>query len=184
MKKHWDRFYAEERPPTEPTEFCRFVMDLNLDAESAVDLGCGNGRDTDLLATRHITTIGIDPSTPRKNEQNNPVFFKKSVRKCMGMVSTAGLVYSRFFLHSISDGEIDAILDAATGYVAAETRIMGDIPKLHTDHDRNLLDPQILIVRAMAMGYIIIHYSVGHGVAKFKNEDPLVARIVMRKRYG
>ena len=191
-EKDWGKFYREGLAPKEPTDFCRFIMSLNLPADSAVDLGCGNGRDTRMLAEKYMT-IGIDknfePSTvvmknePKEKANNMVSVVADDFKNFLPMIKTAGIVYSRFFLHSISNAEIIKILENTKRYFCAEFRINGDEPVLYADHKRNLIDPQwLMIIATEVLDFEVLYYSRGKGMAKYKNEDPLVARIVLRRK--
>ncbi|MCK9598071.1 MAG: class I SAM-dependent methyltransferase [Bacteroidales bacterium] len=172
--KDWRAFYLHGDAPEGPTDFCRFVLSLGLFGETAVDLGCGNCRDTRELSTRYAT-IGIDPAAVDLSAH------AARASDSLDLIGAADLVYSRFWLHSVADAEIDAVLRAAPRHFAAESRVVGDEPKLYRDHDRHLTDGQALVRKAMAMGYRLIHYSEGRGMARYRDEDPLVCRIVLTR---
>lgn len=194
QEKDWGKFYREGLAPKEPTDFCRFIMSLNLQADSAVDLGCGNGRDTKMLADKYIT-VGIDKyfepeiGIREVKEEEDGKINKKMVsiiaddfKYFLPMIQNAGIVYSRFFLHSITDEEIINILDNTKKYFCAEFRTTLDEPVLYKDHERNLIDWSWLISTSIIKGFEVLYFYEGRGMAKYKNEDPLVARIVLRRK--
>lgn len=180
MSEYWDNFYAKGEAPKYPSDFCRFFMGLNIPGNSCVDLGCGNGRDTRVLGKRYLT-VGIDPST-REKDEGHASYIASGVIDSLDLIKEADIVYSRFFLHSIDDKTINSILKATKGYFAAETRIEGDEPKLYPDHERNQIDPLKLIKKAMQADFELVYYRQGYGMARYMEEDPLVARIILRKK--
>ena len=191
-EKNWREFYLQGLAPKEPTDFCRFIMSLNLPADSVVDLGCGNGRDTKMLAEKYMT-IGIDKNFELEKVIREMVKEQKKDKKLIGIIAddfnnflpiikTAGIVYSRFFLHSISNEEILKILANTKKYFCAEARAFGDVPKLYPGHERNFIDTGWLISNAVAMGFEVIYFYEDTGLAKYNGEDPLVARIVLKRK--
>lgn len=196
QEKDWGKFYREGLAPKEPTDFCRFIMGIDFQADSLVELGCGNGRDLKMLS-RKYTTFGIDKNfepdlmtmLSRKAEKGETedlrmtTIIKEDFNAYLPALKTAGIVYSRFFLHSISNDEIIKILENTKKYFCAEFRVKGDEPVLYADHKRNLIDPMWLIIVATEMfDFEVMYYYRGRGMAKYKNEDPLVARIVLRRK--
>ena len=101
-EKDWREFYRQGLAPKEPTDFCRFIMGLNLQADSAVDLGCGNGRDSKMLAERYIT-IGIDENFVPENvamtnekeggDKKMVAIIADDFNNFLPMIKNAGLVY-------------------------------------------------------------------------------------------
>lgn len=67
-KEQWEAIYQEQRTPWDTQQADLYLMDL-LDrgvirSGKAVDLGCGPGNESILLAKRGFTVTGIDISTP------------------------------------------------------------------------------------------------------------------------
>lgn len=191
-EKNWSAFYRQGLAPKEPTDFCRFIMGLNIPADSVIDVGCGNGRDAKLLSERYIT-IGIDKNF-EASQSSIRDYIKVPASNLMTaiiaddfvnflpLIRNAGIIYSRFFLHSISNHDIITLLRNTKRYFCAEFRIKGDKPKLYQDHERNFIDPADLMRLAIDCGFEIIYYYQGNGLAKYKDEDPLVGRIVLRRK--
>jgi hypothetical protein len=63
----------------------------------------------------------------------------------------------------------------------AEFRIKGDKPKLFKDHERNLIDGKWLIDELKKNGFEIIYSKKGRNMAKYKNENPLVGRVIAKR---
>jgi len=90
-------------------------------------------------------------------------------------------VYARFFFHSIPYDLVKSILEWCSGKLVAEFRIVGDSPVLYPDHTRYNVDPKTFI-NDVNESYDIIHFEQGRGIAPYKGENPLVARIVAERR--
>ena len=93
----------------------------------------------------------------------------------------ADVIYSRFLLHAVSNKEIIKLIKWSKNYFIAEFRIVGDEPVIYQDHKRNLINLGWLINKLLENNFEILKLKVGRGMAKYKNEDPLVARVYARK---
>lgn len=188
IKGHWDGFYKKKLAPINPSEFCRFILDQELEGKTCVDIGCGNGRDTFALGDMYAT-MGIDPSgSPQQQRRIGPertvsfLFEGADDKGAKFHIKKADIVYSRFWMHTVGQKESLDLLGATTKYFCAETRIAGDEPKLYTDHDRKVIDPDIFVRDAMLMGFELIYFRKGRGMAEYKNEDPLIARFILKRK--
>lgn len=99
-------------------------------------------------------------------------------------------VYSRFFLHSIDKDQEDLFLDALctalavgdTLYFEFRSKMDEALPKEHgKDHYRRYIDTPALLRRLEDRKCSIFYDVTGRGMAKYKNEDPIVSRIMARK---
>lgn len=174
MQKNWVEFYAKNEAPTEPSSFARFVMDRGLPGSTLVDLGSGNGRDTRLLATRY-KACGIDPNS------QNIESVKSSWQDAKLLIANADIVYSRFLLHAIPFDEVMEIIRLTSGYFVAEARAVGDQPRIYPEHERHYVDGQKLLTFLLDSGFIVQFYEVGQGLAPYRNEDPMLIRIIAKK---
>ncbi len=180
MQKDWGAFYQKKEAPSAPSSFCEFVLSRNLNGHSLVDAGCGNGRDSEHLAERY-QVIGIDPFAPT-NEGKRATYQQKNLEDSWNLVKAADIVYSRFFLHAVDWGSVSEIFHLSTGYVCAEARALGDQPLLYPQHERHFIDGNELVQAALGAGHEILFFELGRGLAVYKNEDPLVVRIITKKR--
>jgi tellurite methyltransferase len=100
-------------------------------------------------------------------------------------------VYSRFFLHSIDKDQEDLFLDALSStltvkddaiYLEFRCQMDEGLPKEHgKGHYRRYVDTDALVERLQNRGLDTVYEVTGRGMAKYKNEDPFVSRIIARK---
>ena len=180
--KHWEKFYKEKKAPQKQSKFAEavdsfFIDELKKRGLTILDMGAGNGRDTKYLSDSSLTysVIGID-----KNIENDYVD-KASLQDVVDIFKSPDIVYSRFFLHSITNKKIINLIEWTDNYFVAEFRIKGDKPVIYQDHKRNLINLGWLINKLLENNFEILKLKVGRGMAKYKNEDPLVARVYARK---
>lgn len=183
-KKHWDNFYKRKKAPLEPTEFAKFCLRFIPNGSSIVDLGCGNGRDTYFFSKQRkvLGAKGIDSST--NNKWTRKARFENEDFKNELDFDYAEVIYSRFFIHSIDTFSIMSLLKMMIKdqYFMSEFRVKGDEPKLFKDHKRNLVDSDWFLQLLVSNNFEIIYFEKGRGMAKYKNEDPLVIRVIAKKK--
>jgi len=176
-KEYWEEFYKKHRDMT-PSSFAAFCKKWIAPKDKVVDVGCGNGRDTYFL-NDYAKTEGVDRAV--LPELLDTKFYKLELSELLKKPCKYSVVYSRFFLHAIADEEIDGLLRWCNGLFLAEFRVVGDSPKVFTGHERNFINTKDLLQKLHILGYDVIYFEKGRGLAKYKNEDPLIGRIVARK---
>jgi SAM-dependent methyltransferase len=162
-----------------------FAKSLNYKYKSILDLGCGNGRDSIYFIINDNSVCGIDLEAPDTSSD----FRKESIEEylvgeaidCTGMWD---VIYCRFLFHIISEKLEDKILKYASQFareLAIEVRAKGDKPIIYTDHKRRFADPSKLIKKVVDAGFKNVDAKIGYGLAKYKNEDPYILRIIAKK---
>lgn len=179
MGKDWKKFYKEADVPKDPSSFAKFVRHLKLPGESLIGLGCGNGRDVRAFK-RYGSVCGVDKNCVNQDTKKIK-YLNCGWEDAKDVISSADIVYSRFFLHAISPDEVKEIISLTSGYFCAEARAVGDVPVLYADHDRNFIDGNNLLTTLIRSGFEILYYQLGYGLAKYKNEDPLIVRVIAKK---
>ena len=180
MQKNWLNFYSKRQAPSEPSTFARFIIARNITGKKAVDLGSGNGRDSYALGRIYDRVTAIDPNFPEK-KLGWVLQLQKSWDQAKEIIAEADVVYSRFFLHSVSNAEIEEIVKLTKGYFCAEARAIGDKPVVYPEHDRNYIDGEWLRNLLVENGFEVEHYEVARGLAPYKSEDPLLVRIIAKR---
>ncbi|MFM5929378.1 MAG: class I SAM-dependent methyltransferase [Novosphingobium sp.] len=173
---------------------------------SVVDLGCGNGRDSLFFAQLgfHVGCIDRSEAAIAACEQR---FAKASLGgqpkplcrvgeadgAALGEVTSAlggpVFIYSRFFFHAIDDAaeqrtidRIGEVLGTNGGMLAVEFRSTEDeaLQKSTPPHYRRYVDPAAFAERLQLAGLNVIWQAKGTGMAKYKQDDAHVARIIAK----
>lgn len=192
---YWKDFYKDKKADKTPSYFAHYVQSyiLHGDRFVLVDLGSGNGRDSVFFAEHGHSVISIDRNCiPYKGCQNLlhlnididsfiSVLNKKSF--VPPFIRQPIVIYSRFFIHAIHKKQTVNLLNAVNSgmYFVAELRIKGDKPKIYKEHKRTLWDFKDFISMFDPDKWSIDDLMTGHGMAIYKDEDPLVMRIVARR---
>ena len=192
---------------TDASSFARFVCDFVKANSLVIDMGCGNGRDSRYLNLFN-DVVGIDQSDEAiefcraqggsiagatktldfrvlsvEDENICQIFkteFIRSERKNI-------FVYARFFLHAIDKTQYARFWDFAQCLnrdypvsVGVEFRTNEDEKnfKQFPGHFRTYLDPNAVVADAELLGFRVREILQGYGLAKYKDEDPHLARII------
>lgn len=180
MQKDWVKFYKEKKAPSGPSTFAKFIASKNLKGNHLFDIGSGNGRDTYYLGKKYMT-IGVDANSQPRTKKGI-LFIKSNIERLKDeFFRSADIIYTRFFLHSITQEQTERIIKNTTGYFCSEARAIGDEPKIYSEHKRNFVDPEWLLETLINENFEILHFEKRRGLAKYKNEDPLVIRVIAKK---
>jgi SAM-dependent methyltransferase len=196
-KEYWDNFYKSNKAPEKNTDFSYFVSDfLKKDNEirTLLDIGCGNGRDSEYFSSKYEVT-GIDLSPP---------IIESMVRYLKGNVTdmikdSYDVYYMRFLVHAITEMELDILLSNINksmkdgSYIFIETRSskgISDCDRLETNFKSSVGDPHFrlhyslnyLKKKVESFGFIIVYEKEDKNLARFKEENPYVIRIVCKKK--
>lgn len=179
MQKDWLKFYKDGEVPKEPSSFAQFIATKKIPGKTLIDVGCGNGRDTYFLGTKY-EALGIDPNC-KPDDTILAEFRQKDFLDEIKLIRTKDIVYSRFFLHTVTWLDLDTLVANTTGYFVAEARAKGDMPVLYPQHNRYYVDGNILLDTLMVHGFEIEYFEKGRGLAPFKEEDPLLIRVIAKR---
>ena len=208
-KAYWEQFYKDFGRRT-PSQFCVSVI-TDLEAEaSIVELGSGNGRDSFFFAEQGFRTVAMDASETAiqkceeyalAREITHPYFLHGDITKEDDVAnavangrseSASGCVtlYSRFVMHSLDDNQQTAFLaalGACTGtgdVVYFEFRSQEDaaLEKHYGGHYRRYIDTNHFTSElASVAGFETTYSLTGQGMARLKEEDPVVSRVIAAK---
>jgi len=189
------------------SSFAHFVCEFIKPDSLVIDLGCGNGRDSRFL-NQFNDVVGIDQSDVAiafckaqrlldakktktlafrsllMEDKNICHIFKMEIIKSE---QNNVFIYARFFLHAIDNFQYEKFWEFAkclnldfSVSVGVEFRTNEDVEnfKLFPDHFRRYLDPSSVISDAELQGFKVRKLNQGYGLAKYKNEDPHIARII------
>jgi len=206
---YWDIFYSESDLKSQPpSQFAAFVASECSSFPLILDIGCGSGRDTVFFANLGFATIAIDGSKSAVR-QTIQRFSKYAIGSdihefhCINAADlpeaddliyrisqTPKVIYSRFFLHAITDAEQASFFNfsykclSSDDVLALEYRTTEDShrQKVTNPHYRRYIDTQELIDNIQEKKEFRIEYCLsGTGLAKYKNDDAHVTRLLLRR---
>ena len=207
-KEYWDDFYRNLSLSV-PSQFCAMVA-LELPAGSTVvELGCGNGRDSLYMASRGSRVVAIDLSEQAVARctadakvqgiehvsflagslasKNDIASLYQQGRKLAGDGKV--ISYSRFVMHSINSEQEVVFMDNIANEIRCgelvyfEFRSKEDsyLQKTFGNHYRRFVDTSKFIKDMESRGFIVNYSITGQGMARYKNEDPFVSRLIFEK---
>ncbi len=205
-KDYWDSYYAQIKVGNlKPSQFAVFVESELNENFQVIEVGCGNGRDALYFSSLGYSVIGIDASKNAVafcqknivNEKKNNSFLALDVGNIHAgdiagnlLEGHQRLVYSRFFIHAITESEEDRFLDFSSkvcqggDITALEFRTYrdADLKKETAKHYRRFIDPVKVLHKLSLHGFEPYYFVEGFGYAKYRNDDAYVARILARKK--
>lgn len=205
-KSHWDTYYQDQKDIQPPSQFAAFIAAEYAKGSQIFDIGCGNGRDTLFFSQYATNIVGVDGSDSAVHAANNqavrrslPVrFIKAQIEdpafpnslKEHKLIGTPLILYSRFFIHAITDDQQNEFFKASNivcenpgDIMALEFRTLRDrdLPKVTSAHFRRYVDPISIIDIGLKLGFTVDYFVEGFGYAKYKNDDAYVARIIFKR---
>ena len=204
VKEHWSNFYGSDKAPPQPSDFATFVASkLPENIRYVVDFGCGNGRDTETVGNGRMA-LGVDYSKSaieynRARAKPNTSFEQVDASSAksldMGLskfVSSQPIAfYSRFVVHAISDDAEKLLLKflkrnlkpKSILFLEFRTNQDSDTRKAFGEHFRRYVDPDLFLERVRKGGqFKVVYDKRGHGMAVYKDEDPHVCRLIIKRR--
>jgi len=205
-KEYWNNFYQDliERGVTfPPSPFAQWLIDSGLfnGKKNLVEMGCGNGRDSVFFAANNLNITAIDQcsnTTAILNEMENIESYSGDFTSLDDLDEPADIIYSRFTLHSIDDEEENRTLRwvyknlAEKGLFTVEVRTVKDpifgkgVDKgnniwFYNNHHRRFVEADVFKAKLEKLGFDIISFVEDKGFAKYKDQDPIVLRAIVKK---
>jgi len=195
-QKYWDSFYSVQNGEIKnASTFAIFIKDYISKNDRVLELGCGNGRDTLYLKDYCSEIYAIDSSEQTINNLSslnikNANFERINVSNISNLSYVPTFIYSRFFLHSIDEQTENALFSwisslPSNTFFSLECRSEKDIelPKYFgKTHYRRGINLEKLIFSLNNIGYDVIFKQESNGLAIYKDEDPIVIRLISRKK--
>ena len=109
---------------------------------------------------------------------------------CKDLKSPLG-VYSRFLLHSLDQNQEDTFITTLDKFMSKGDKVYleyrctkdAELPKVFGNHYRRYVDTdRLILLMTDNLGFDIEYSITGQGMAKYKDEDPFVSRIIATKR--
>jgi len=208
-RDYWESFYKHRLAVNFPSSFAEFCLENYIPPQSNIlELGSGNGRDAFYFSEQQNDVIAVDQSaevnhleeekldvSPTKNRLKivRDDFVQMDYSKHKGV----DVIYSRFTLHAISQEQERIVIDKAYRLLPAgglfliearttkdplcgEGEPQGDNAFV-TDHYRRFIDSQAFMSKVMSLGYEVLYFIEKSGLSVYKEEDPVLMRIVLKK---
>lgn len=202
---YWENYYKKNFKPSTESLFAKFVLNNYLKTNKTIlDLGCGNGRDSIFFSNNGLYTTAIDISKSEINylqktyDNSKLSFICKDFFKIYDVTDKFDYVYSRFSLHSVKCKTENIVLGwikthlSKNGLIFIEVRSIKDIKynegikisnkeNFADNHYRRYFSKNSFIKKLIKYSLKVIYINEGRGLAPYKNEDPIVLRIVAKK---
>lgn len=193
---YWLNFYKKNDLTLENSEFSNFVLEFLSKYEgiqTIIDIGCGNGRDSEYFSNYYKVT-GIDFNIPIRESKVN------YIQKCVTYIDDCyDVYYARFLIHSITEIELDIMLEniinkmSFNSLLFIETRSikgLGDGDKLQTNFKSSIGDEHLRIHYSINylknkldnIGFNIDYEIEDKNLAIYKEENPYIIRLVCKKK--
>lgn len=204
---YWDNYYLNSKKLNVPSQFAAFIANEFVEVPLVIDLGCGNGRDTQFFSYLGFNTIGIDGSESAINYcKNNNFNSDSSVNKNLFLLrniselpnddgfirsiqKTQKIFYSRFFLHAINSSEESCFFNFINkscrhdDLICLEfrTELDENRSKFTNAHYRRYINVESMMRTAnSSMSLELLYHTEGLGLAKYKTDDAYVCRIIFK----
>lgn len=205
--QYWDSFYKDNYP-SDTSSFFKFVSQhVSLDCV-VIDVGCGTARDTIAFTTKAAQVIGVDASriVIERNQANynhlysNLAFINLDINDVVQLddlfsqvkCNYSGkrmFIYCRFFLHAITERAEDTLLTSlgkcmgSNDLILLEFRTKEDesLYKNYDNHFRRYIDTDEFDIKLKTYNLKTEFFVKSRGLSIYKNEDPFLARYVIKK---
>tara|TARA_R110000737_G_scaffold16613_1_gene33873 strand:+ start:320 stop:943 length:624 start_codon:yes stop_codon:yes gene_type:complete len=202
INKYWDTFYRLSEVTNKPSPFAVYCSENYIKPNKHIlELGCGNGRDSNHFAKIGCKVTAADFSEGVYNikghTKENPMFINNNAVDVIRLLSGMDYVYMRWFLHAIKKEDEKIILQESykrmkrKGLIFIEVRSVNDhlygkgekISKTEyvDTHYRRFFKKEELISDLKKIGFNIIYNIEDKGFSKNKDNDPTLIRIVAQK---
>lgn len=175
-ESYWEEFYKTFQVQS-PSQFASWASP-RITGNMVFDIGCGNGRDTELLRREH-RVMGIDPQAPL-----DTIYARWTAQQFLRFTSPlpTDTLYMRWFLHAVPEDIEDQILRWCRGQILAEVRIVGD--ELDPSHYRRPIVPEDFIMKLFRYGYDLKYLETSRDFSPLDGPDPnpLLMRVEAHRR--
>ena len=178
-KSYWENFYKDFRV-FHPSNFAEFCIEHIPKGSVILDVGCGNGRDSYLFGSRG-TVLGIDYAA-KPEDTKNVKFKQMDLDELLKREDRVNIIYSRFFLNSISNDKIEKFIKWCKGVVMFEFRTEDpDVKLTYADHERNYVDGSWFLKLLLENNYEILFFVKSRNLSRFKDENPILIRVIAER---
>lgn len=207
---YWSNHYARTGYAG-GSSFFEFVLARNGLPGQVIDLGCGDGRDAVAFGASGRRVLGLDQSAVgvghaeqhaaargqaettrfRACDVTDPQALGPMLQAELALADGPVLFYLRFFLHAIDETAETRLLRTVASYArpgdwfAAEFRTEADaeLPKTYGNHYRRFQSASSLAAKlTTAHGFDLVYEHESAGLSPYRDEDPVLGRVIALKR--
>ena len=206
MKKsdYWNFFYKTEVNKinlNHPSQFATFTVGETSNITSLLEFGCGNGRDALFFSNHYKNVYALDGSNEIINKNKilysnikNLKFIKYNLNDDFNnrniLSSKKKAIYARFFLHALTDKEIQSFIGLCSKLLKKNERLYIEYRtdkdkkrnKETQKHYRNYINPNSINKLLKRFNLKNLYFVKGLGFAKYKEDDAFVARHIINKK--
>ncbi|KQY50215.1 class I SAM-dependent methyltransferase [Nocardioides sp. Root140] len=205
---YWAAFYARNSFADGSTFFDLVSARPDLPG-TVVDIGCGDGRDSRAFGAAGRRVVGLDQSVVAIDHATHgateaglervafvvcdvavPGALEASLEEVIAGAEGPVAFYLRFFLHAVHEQVQDVVLDAIASTArpgdlfAAEFRTDKDEAnaKIHGNHYRRFQSAETFRSSLEERhGFEVLYDIEGTGLSPYRNEDPVLYRVIARR---
>ncbi len=200
---YWEAYYKQNPHPFNPSAFAMEVARQLDEPGLLIELGCGNGRDAVFLSRSiNCSVLAIDQCAEEMERLNQAhthdrLRFEAADFSVFESHEAPLYVYSRWTMHAIDEEAEERTLDWVAralrpgGRFFVEARsIQDDLygkgqpmggHAFFTDHYRRFMDKDAFIRKLEQRGLHILRSEESRGFAVYKDDDPVIVRVVAGK---
>lgn len=201
---YWENYYSRFPHPFNPSAFAVAMAQYVDKPGTLLELGCGNGRDAVFFGDKlNLEVIAVDQCAheiarlQKEFRRENLVFVAADFSAYVPPVPVQ-YVYSRWTMHAITPEAEEQTLARVRSALKAEGKLFIEARSIRddlygvgrqvaehafiSDHYRRFMDPTAMTRKLENQGYSIRHSVESRGLAVYKDDDPVIVRIVAEKQ--
>jgi bifunctional enzyme CysN/CysC len=202
--QYWTEYYKKKVTVNNPSPFAEFCMSKFSSGNRLLEIGCGNGRDSRYFSENGINVVALDKSEGaieicKQGDHADTLTYVCCETSDLQKYYSGkyNYIYSRFSLHAMTEAEELNALQSAFDFLendgdfCIECRSINDphasigevlsTTERIDGHYRRFVDRRILEEKLKSVGFTIAESIESQGFAVFKDEDPVVIRIIAKK---
>lgn len=204
---YWEKFYSHNDGTLIESPFANFILENYIDKNQKhflLELGCGNGRDCLYFHKESsLDLLGIDQCKTEIKKLNTQHSNSRLKFDAMDFTNLplfehqVHYLYSRFTLHAVDDASQSRLLQWATNNIASNGLFFIECRSIKDDlynvgekvgphafvttHYRRFIDHEMMQKELTDLGFEIVFALESRDLAVYKDENPVVTRIIARK---